>query len=146
VILGFAVAPAAAALLFASLYPAYDGLPSYPDRVWRSFLTYLMVGGYPAALLLGVPAFLAFRSRVNPTLLNCGIVGAAVAALPWLLLGIFSSPNYASVGGHVTYNNGVITEYGLLNLATLVGEVAGLGFFAGLVFWAAVAFGSRRTG
>ena len=93
-ILGFAVATAAAAFLFASAFPAY---------------------------------------------------GAAIASLPWLLLGLCSAPNYASTDGLVTYNNGVITLYGLLNLATLVGEVAGLGFFAGVVFWFAVAFSSRRT-
>lgn len=145
VVLGFAVAPAAAALLFALLVPAYDGLPSHFDRVWRSSLTYLLVGGYPAALLLGIPAFIVLKTRVNPTPLNCGLAGAAIASLPWLLLSLLSAPNFASTDGHVTYNNGVITAYGLMNLATLVGEVAGLGFFAGLVFWAVVALGLRES-
>ncbi len=142
--LAFVLAPAVAALVLACVIPLYPGLPSFHDRVWRTFLLFLLVGAYPAALLLGLPAFFALKDRVSPTPFNCAVVGAAVASVPWLLLGLLSSPDYAYSNGHVTHNNGVITMWGLIDLATFVAQIAALGFFAGLVFWAVAAFRVRE--
>ncbi len=141
--LAFLLAPAAAALAYACLLPLYGGLPDLADRVWRTFLLYLLLGGYPATVVLGLPAFFALKSRLYPTPLSCGLVGAIIAAVPWLLLGLLSSPNYAYSNGHVTHENGSITLAGLLDLGAFGAQLAALGFFAGLVFWFVAAFRVR---
>lgn len=138
--LAFLLAPAAAALVYACLTPLYGGLPDLADRVWRTFLLYLLLGAYPAAVVLGLPLFFALKGFLNPTPLNCALVGAIIAAVPWLLLGLLSSPNYAYSNGHVTHENGAITFAGLLDLGVFVAQLAALGFFAGLVFWFVAAF------
>ena len=146
VVLAFLLAPAAGALVYACLMTLYAGLPDLAGRVWRTFLLYLLFGGYPTAIVLGLPAFLVLKSRLGPTPLNCAVVGAAIASVPWLLLGLLSSPNHAYSNGHVTHNNGSITLWGLFDLGVFVAQVAALGFFAGLVFWAVAAFRVRAPG
>ena len=144
VALAFLLAPAAAALVCACLMPLYDGRLHFADRVWGSFLIYLLFGGYPATIFLGLPAFFALKIRFRPTPFNCGLVGAVIAGAPWLFLGLLSSPKEAYSNGHVTHANGVITLAGLLDLAAFTGLIACLGAFAGIVFWAVAASGLRR--
>lgn len=145
IVLAFAVAPSVAALSYACLIPLYAGLPDLADRVWRTFLLYLLFGAYPSALLLGIPAFFILKNYLDPKPLNCALVGAGIASIPWLLIGLRSSPHYAYSNGHVTHDNGMITIWGLLDLATFVALIAALGFLAGLVFWAVAAAGTRTT-
>jgi hypothetical protein len=133
--LAFIVAPGAAALVMAILQPLYAGLPDFWDRVFRTALINAVVGGYPAALILGVPAYLLLRKRLRPTILNCAAVGAVIAALPWLLLGLFFSPEYAYSNGHVTHQNSHITLWGLFDLSVLTGWIGLLGAGAGVLLW-----------
>ena len=133
--LAFIVVPGAAALLMAILQPLYAGLSNYWDRVFGTALVYAVVGAYPSAIVLGVPAYLLLRNRLRPTLINCAVVAAIVAALPWLLLALVSSPDYASYGGHVTYENGGITVAGLFYWLIDIGKICIFGAAAGMLFW-----------
>lgn len=145
VVLAFLLAPLIAAFLFACFQPLYAGLPSFPDRILRTTLLYVLFGGYPATLVLGVPAFLILRERVRPSAWNCAATGAAVASFPWLLLGLVSNPEHAYSNGHVTHQSGAKTWWGWVDLFTFVSETAALGALAGLVFWTiAAAEISRR--
>lgn len=142
ILAAFAGAPFAAALLLACVQPAYDGLPSMVDRILRTFLLYLIIGACPPTVLVGLPAYLVLRKRLRPTALNCGLVGAAVASLPWLFLAIvLPGPDYAFDGGHVTVEHGQKTLWGWLDLLTAMGWLALLGAFAGLIFWVIAAAG-----
>lgn len=145
VALAFLLAPAVAAFLYACLLPLYAGVPSLVDRVWRTFPFYFVFGALPATLIFGVPAFFVLKSRVKATPLNCALVGAAIAALPWLVLGLLISPNYAYSNGHVTHDHGVITWLGFLDLSAGVAELAALGLLAGFVFWVTAASGARSA-
>lgn len=133
--LAFIVVPGAAALLMAILQPLYAGLSSYWDRVFGTALVYAVVGAYPAAIVLGVPAYLLVRNRLRPTIINCAMVGAIVASLPWLVLALISSPDYASYGDSVTYENGRITVAGLFHLFIEMGQICIFGAGAGVLFW-----------
>ncbi|MFN7619357.1 MAG: hypothetical protein ACK5RN_04410 [bacterium] len=143
--LAFIVVPGAAALAMAIQQPLYAGLPDFWDRVFRTALINAVVGAYPAALVLGVPAYLLFKKRLRPTVLNCAAVGAVIAALPWLLLGLLSSPDYAYSNGHVTHQNGHITLWGLFDLAVFTGWIGLLGAGAGVLFWLITVPGAPRT-
>ena len=143
--IAFVIVPAVAALAMAIQQPLYAGLPDFWDRVFRTAVVNAVVGAYPAALVLGVPAYLVFRKRLRPTVLNCSVVGAAVAALPWLLLGLISSPDYAYSNGHVTHQNGHLTLWGLVDLAIFTGWIGLFGAGAGVLFWLITVPGARRT-
>ena len=135
VVLAFMLTPAVAATGLACFMPAYDGLPDYWDRVQRTALTFALFGGYPATLVLGLPAYLFLRSRVRATALNCATTGALIASAPWFVLGMMSLPDWAEVGGQATVRNGTMTMYGWINLFQFVGSIALVGAVAGLVFW-----------
>jgi hypothetical protein len=135
------VAPGAAALLLALLMPGYDGLPNPLERFWRSAQLYGGIGAYPTALIFGVPAYFALRRHFAPKPLTCAATGAIVAALPWLVLGLISSPDYASSGGHVTHRNGAMTLRGWFELLKFVGLIGAMGIIGGWVFWAIAAAG-----
>lgn len=133
--LAFIVVPGAAALAMAIQSPLYAGLPDFWDRVFRTALMNAVFGAYPAALVLGVPAYFLFRKRLRPTVINCAAVGAVTAALPWLLLGLLSSPDYAYSNGHVTHQNGHMTLLGLIDLFVFTGWIGLFGAGAGVLFW-----------
>jgi len=143
VLAAFVIAPAVAALLLASLEPLYAGLPSLMDRVFRTFLLYLLIGGYPSAWMLGIPAYILFRHRLRPTPVNCASVGAAVATLPWLVLGLLSVPDYSYDGGRITVEHGHRTLPGWLDFGTSLGGLAAIGAFAGITFWIVAAAGIK---
>ena len=133
--LAFIVVPGASALAMAIQQPFYAGLPDFWDRVFRTALINAVVGAYPAALALGVPAYLLLRKRLRPTVLNCAAVGAMIAALPWLLLGLLFSPDHAYSNGHVAHQNGHITLWGLFDLSVVTGWIGLLGAGSGVLFW-----------
>jgi hypothetical protein len=146
VIAAFAGAPLAAAFLLACIQPAYDGLPSLADRVFRTFIIYLFIGACPPTVLVGLPTYLILRKRLRPTPLNCALAGAGVASLPWLLLVVaLPGADYAFDGGHITVEHGQKTLWGWLDLGTASGALALLGAFAGLVFWVIAAAGRRDS-
>lgn len=51
---GFLLASPVAAFGLALAQPAYDGLDSYIERVWRTALAFWIVGGVPASLVMGI--------------------------------------------------------------------------------------------
>ena len=146
VLAAFAGAPFAAALVLACVQPAYDGLPSMVDRIFRTFLLYLFIGACPPTVLVGLPTYLIHPKRQRPTPLNCALAGAAVASLPWLLLAVvLPDADYAFDSGHVSVERGQRTLWGWLDLGTALGWLALLGLFAGLVFWVIAAAGWKAS-
>ena len=127
IVAAFIITPLLAAFALACIQPLYAGLTSLPDRIFRTTMIYTFFGGYPAALVIGFPAFMFLRHRVNASALNCAGAGAIVASLPWLLLGLISNPKYAYSNGHVTHQNGAKTWAGWVDLFAFVGEIAALG-------------------
>ena len=144
VVAAFVLTPLVAAFAFACFQPLYAGLPSLSDRILRTTVVYVLFGGYPAAFVLGVPAFLILRKKLRPSALNCAATGAVVASFPWLLVGLISNPVSAYSNGHVTHQNGAKTWWGWVDLFTFVGEIAAPGALAGVVFWAIAAAGISR--
>lgn len=133
----FVAAPTATAIILAWAVPLYGGMPDRVERVANTAVVYALVGAYPTTLLFGVPAFLVLRRRLPPTALGCSLVGAAVAALPWLLLGLhpaFDTGNSA-IDGRATLIDGRTTLWGWFVWAQLVGTIAGMGAVGGAVFW-----------
>ena len=82
--------------------------------------------GYPATLVLGVPAYLLLRRRVRPTLPTVVLVGGLVAATPWLVLMLLNE------------NAAQATWRGFLEHLKFLFFVFGLGAVGGLTFWIAV--------
>src|SRR5580658_5529325 len=122
VLAAFAGAPLAAALILACIQPAYDGLPSPADRIFRTFLLYLIIGAIPPTVLVGIPVYLVLRKRLRPTPLNCALAGAVVASLPWLILAVvLPGADYASIGRHVTVEHGQRTVWWWLDLGAAMG-------------------------
>lgn len=138
----FILVPALAAFLLAIPLPLYEGLPSMPERIWRSALIYAVVGAYPPAAIFGIPAYFFFRGRVEPNVVNCGLVGAVVAALPWVFVAFFSSPDQASIGSRATVIDGSKTTFGWFMDVVSFGEIALIGAFGGALFWVIAAAGS----
>ena len=142
VALAFLLAPGAAALLMALAMPAYDGLPSWSERVWRTAEIFSVVGAYPTAVVFGIPAYFMLRRHLSARLIGCVIVGFAVAALPWALLVMAGSgASEASVNGRATVVNGHTTAYGWLQNAEFVFTIGLFGALGGFVFWAIAAAG-----
>jgi hypothetical protein len=139
----FVAAPAIAALAYSSLNPMYEGLPDLSERIWKTFVIVSVVGGYFPSVVLGVPIFLFLRRRVRPTLFNCTLVGATVAALPWLVLALLPIAKEASTDGRTTVVDYHLTWFGLSEVLKLVGEVAVFGLLAGIVFWLFVTLRAR---
>ena len=88
VVLGFLLAPLVGAITFAGGATLYDH--SYADHVQRTniftAIAPLMIGGYPVALALGLPAYFLLRNRVKARLITATLVGGLIAGLPWLIL------------------------------------------------------------
>jgi lysylphosphatidylglycerol synthetase-like protein (DUF2156 family) len=139
VLLAFALVPGLAAVGLAAAQPAYEGLDSFAERVWRTALIF-SIFGYPLGWAVGIPTYVFLRHRVRPTWLNCSLASAFVAALPWAIL-VFLGPSadQASVGGTPTVVNGNRTLYGLLFDLQMIGIIALCGALAGLLFWAIAA-------
>jgi hypothetical protein len=112
------------------------------ERIWRSALLYGLIGAYPPAVLFGIPAYLALRRHFEARLLNCALVGAVAAMLPWAFLMLVSTPDQASIDNRATVIDGSYTAFGWLINAQFLGEIALFGAFGGALFWAIAAAGS----
>jgi hypothetical protein len=115
------------------------------DRVLRTSIAYLVFGAYPSAVIIGLPTFLALKRRVKPTAFNCALVGAFVASLPWLALGLLGTADYSYDDGHITAIHGQKTLWGWIYLAELVGQIALIGLLGGLVFWLVAMVGLKSS-
>lgn len=135
VLLAFAVVPLIASAGMASVHPLYAGLPDFLDRIARTTITYSIFGAYPSALILGVPAYFLLRRRLQPSLPSCVWVAAAVAALPWVIVGLAFPADEASIGDRVTVAGGVRTFWGWIYFARFVLNFCLIGGIAGAIFW-----------
>jgi hypothetical protein len=126
--------------------PAYDGLPNWSERVWRTAEIYGVVGAYPTAVVIGIPAYFLLRRHFAARPLACALVGSVIAALPWALLVLAgSSASEASVNGRATVISGHTTAYGWLQNAEFVLTIGVFGAIGGLVFWAVAAAAHRSV-
>lgn len=139
----FLLAPAFAALLIAIAMPAYDGLPTLTERIWKSAIVYGVVGAYPPTIIFGIPAYFVLRKHFEPRPMNCAMVGALVAALPWAILTLFSTPDQASIGDRGTVIEGAKTAYGWLMDAQALAQIAFFGALGGCLFWVVAVAGSK---
>ena len=105
-------------------------------------MTFLIVLAH--VVLLGLPVYLYFRSKMHEGVIAFGVGGFFVGALPFGLLALFSMAllNSASSGGEATVINGVPTLAGWIEYAQGIGWIGLLGLAGGLIFWLAL----RRTG
>jgi hypothetical protein len=118
----------------ASLVTLFDGLENGGYIQWLVLLT--LFGGYPAAFIFGLPAYFSLRDRLRPRLVYALLLGGLVAAAPWALLTLVGpNPSFASIGDHVTVQNGQKTLWGWIEAFKLVGEVFLLGLVGGGAFW-----------
>ncbi|MEH7847046.1 hypothetical protein [Rhizobium laguerreae] len=77
-------------------------------------MTERVIGAYPPSAVLGIPLLFYLRRRVGPPLANCAMVGAFVATFTWMCLVAFFGADEAYAGDHITYQNGMMTWWGLL--------------------------------
>lgn len=54
-LLAFAIVPGFAAFLMATVEPAYAGLDSPFERIWRTGVIFSLFGAYPLAVIFGLP-------------------------------------------------------------------------------------------
>ena len=142
----FVIVPGLAAFLMAMLMPAYNGLSDPFERIWRTAALFAMFGAYPTAVVVGIPAYFLLRRRFEPKPINCGLAGAVVATLPWLMISLLGpGSGEASVGGRATMINGGWTAFGWLLQLEFLAQIAAFGMFAGGIFWIIAAAGSRAV-
>lgn len=124
--------------------PAYAGLSDWSERVWRTAVTFGVLGAYPTAIVFGLPAYLMLRRQLSARPVACAITGFVVAALPWALLVVGASgASEASINGRATVTDGHTTAYGWLQNAEFVLTIGLFGAIGGLLFWAIAAAGQR---
>jgi hypothetical protein len=143
IVAGFLVAPLVAALAMAFVEPLFNGLP-FSERVYRTTIVYCVFGAYPSTVILGLPAFFLLRRRVRASPINCALAGACVAALPWLVLWLVSTPDYSFDGGHVAVANGHTTGWGWIELVEMLLEMPAFGGLAGAAFWLVASAGVEK--
>ena len=138
VLAGFLIAPLPPALLFSVGFPL---LAAVTERnllfVFQSVILLpwvLVAGGYLPELFVGLPLYALARRWVRPTLINCVVAGAFVAALPWALMAALSSSADQSM---------IIDTrragFGVFGVLKMVGGIGALGALGGGVFWSVVA-------
>jgi hypothetical protein len=126
VLLGFLLAPLMPAILF-SLIASGD---------LSTVSAALIFGGYPPAIVLGVPAYLLLRNRLSPHFWLAMLAGGIIAALPWVALALLPpAASYAEVGQCVSVIDGKHTWCGFWESAKFASIVFALGALGGLVFW-----------
>ena len=125
-LLGFLLAPLAPAVLLSLIESG--NLSIVPVT--------LMYGGYPPAILLGVPAYFLLRNHLQPHFWLAMLAGGIVAALPWVALALLPpAASYAEIGQCVSVMDGKHTWCGLWESARFASMVFALGALGGLVFW-----------
>lgn len=133
IILAFLIAPLVPSAAAATV-TLVDGLPNGGYLQWLVLVA--LIGGYPAALILGLPAFFILRSRLRPRFMYVTFAGGLVAAAPWLLLVLFGpNPDMATSGEHVTVVSGAKTLWGWLEGMRMIGGAFLLGLMGGAAFW-----------
>ena len=147
IVLAFFITPGAAACLMALVAPAYDGLPTAFERFTATAKIYAVVGAYPIAVFLGIPAYFMLRPHFGPRPLPCAVAGAVVACILWIFLMLFSAGavSSASIDGQATIIDGSYTAFGWLENLKFIGQIALVGCVAGLVFWCVAAAGFNRS-
>jgi hypothetical protein len=71
------------------------------------------------------------------------MAGASIATIPWLCLFVFFGPDEAWTNDHITYHNGMMTLWGLLEAVEFLVETAVFGIAAGALFWLIAAAGVK---
>ena len=128
-VLGFVLAPLVPAVVFATHQRwARPDIDRFSDDVLIA-----LVFGYPAVLLLGIPAYLALHRFLRPRLATCALVGGCVAALPWfaLSIAILRQPPMSRSCDALTFHSWC--EH--LGALTAPAEAFLLGAIGGVVFW-----------
>lgn len=139
VLAGLVLAPVLPALLFATLVPAYAGLPERWVRIVATAPWALVIGGYVPILFVGLPTYAIARRRLRLMLPNAALLGAFVAALPWALLGFLPIAGEASIDGQATIVDGRLTWFGAWEVLKFIVPIGLLGAVGGGVFWLIVA-------
>jgi hypothetical protein len=99
-------------------------------------LLVVIFGGYPATVLLGLPAYFVLRRRLSPGLIAVALAGGLIAAAPWPALMLLSSnPDDAWIGSCHTVIDGRTTWCGYLEGMKFVALVFCLGATGGITFW-----------
>ena len=124
-LLGLVLAPLLPAVLFSLIESGDLG------SVWLA----AVFGGYPAAIVLGIPAYLLLRNRVEPRVGTLMLVGGLIAMAPWLLLSLVSGADQAAVGNCVTVIDGRRTWCGYLSMIDMLARIFAYGAIGGLAFW-----------
>ncbi len=131
--IAFIIAPLAPSAAVATL-TLFDGVPNGGYLQW--VVLFALIGGYPATLVLGLPAYFVLRSRLAPRFGHVALAGGLVAVAPWLLLMLFApTPDLVVRGEHILAQDGVKTVWGWLDGLRLVGWIFLLGLFGGAAFW-----------
>ena len=131
VLLGFLLAPLVPAIVF-SLLASGD---------LSAVSTAVIYGGYPPAIVLGVPAYLLLRNRLSPRVWLAMLAGGIIAALPWVALALLPpAASYAEVGPCVSVIDGKRTWCELVESAKFAAIVFALGALGGVVFWLCAAW------
>jgi hypothetical protein len=128
VALGFLLAPYLGFWAFMALSALLEGKGlglDFPFSLSDPFLIF----AYAPALLLGVPAYLLLRSRVNASAINCASTGATVAIAGMLLILLPTPPR-----------SGLSWD-----LIVPFAAFAACGAFGGCVFWMVVAMRLKRA-
>ncbi|WP_134498812.1 hypothetical protein [Microvirga pakistanensis] len=81
--MGLVVAPMVPAVAWA-LVAEWPQLSVERVPIW--LLLTAIVGASPAALILGIPAYLLLRRYLRPNLLTISAAGGIIAVIPWLVL------------------------------------------------------------
>ena len=131
VVFAFLIAPVAGALTFAGASALSDHIYVVPfQRISIfTFTVPLIIGGYPPAVLLGVPAYFLLRNRVKVRLATIMFVGGLIAGIPWFIIStlmILSSTR--------------LSEWAAVNYETTI-PAFGCGCVSGFVFWLTVGRG-----
>jgi hypothetical protein len=134
VLLAFLLTPALISLAVAAAMPHYAGLPNYFERVLRTWPFYFFLGALLPTFFLGVPAFLVLRKFLRLSFVNCAFVGAFVASLPWVVLGLFPTGR-AWTGQRATIIDGEYTAYGWQQFGLSVLMIVIIGALGGAIFW-----------
>lgn len=128
-LLGFVLAPIAGAAVFTMVEGEGDVKLMVPA---------LLYGGYPATIVLGIPAFVVFRHWLRPYLATTALAGGIIAIAPWIILFSIGSSGYGEVESCVTQVDGRMTWCGFVGALRVLAEIFGYGVVGGLVFWICV--------
>ena len=133
IIFGFIIAPAVPAAILA-FWTFFDGVDN--GSYLRTVAMFALYGGYPAAVIFGVPALLVLRRCLSPRFVYALAVGGLVACAPWFLMFLLGdAADYASIDGRPTVLEGERTLFGWFEALKFLGLVFALGAAGGTVFW-----------